>query len=209
MADSLEQPKRRRLLSRRELRHQGTRIVRVGSSNVLQTSRGQYNFAAKRDASSQDSTPVEPVHEPIDASSSTDDKAVVQIDDDDDIASSAATPKIQARRMYKISQMSERAQRLRVSPSQRRKSKPLFQIEGLLQSSDLPPPLNLDQTILSFPEPSHRPSDRPSHRSSDRPSHRSSDRSSDRARTKHLTPLRKIPEKLRLTKSSRPVFGFD
>ncbi|KAJ2498743.1 hypothetical protein GGH96_004101 [Coemansia sp. RSA 1972] len=195
MADSLEQPtKRRRLLSRRELRHQGTRIVRVGSSNVLQTSRGQYNFAAKRDVSSQASTPIEPVHEPIDASPSTDDKAVVQIDDDDDIASSVATPKTQPRRMYKITQMSERAQRLRVSPSQRRKSKPLFQVEGLIsQSSDLPPPLNLDQTILSFPEPSHR----------------SLDRSSDRARTKHLTPLRKIPEKLRLTKSSRPVFGFD
>ncbi|KAJ1858302.1 hypothetical protein GGH12_001237 [Coemansia sp. RSA 1822] len=194
MADSLEQPtKRRRLLSRRELRHQGTRIVRVGSSNVLQTSRGQYNFAAKRDAS-QDSTPIEPVHEPIDASPSADDKAVVEIDDDE-IASSEATPKIRPRRMYKITQMSERAQRLRVSPSQRRKSKPLFQVDGLISPSlELPPPLNLDQTILSFPEQSPQ---------------RSSDRSSDRARAKHLTPLRKIPEKLRLTKSRPPVFGFD
>ncbi|KAJ2659978.1 hypothetical protein IW148_004026 [Coemansia sp. RSA 1199] len=193
MADSLEQPtKRRRLLSRRELRHQGTRIVRVGSSNVLQTSRGQYSFA-KRDAS-QDSTPIEPVHEPIDASPSADDKAVVEIDDDE-IASSEATPKIQPRRMYKITQMSERAQRLRVSPSQRRKSKPLFQVDGLISPSlELPPPLNLDQTILSFPEQSPQ---------------RSSDRSSDRARAKHLTPLRKIPEKLRLTTSRPPVFGFD
>ncbi|KAJ2342009.1 hypothetical protein GGF43_006036, partial [Coemansia sp. RSA 2618] len=88
--NSLAQPtKRRRLLSRRELRHQGTRIVRVGSANVLQTNRGQYNFSTVHGASLEDPTPAEPEHEPIDAPESP--TEAVCVEEDDDIASSAAT----------------------------------------------------------------------------------------------------------------------
>ncbi|KAJ2387762.1 hypothetical protein H4S02_003203 [Coemansia sp. RSA 2611] len=180
--EASKQPdKRRRLFSRRELRHQGTRIVRVGSANVLQTNRGQYNFAAASRRQPQDPTPPQPEVEPIEATDTESQSKAVHVEESDaERAPKPAAP----RKVYRLTQLSERARRLQVSPSQQRRMRPLFQVDRLwTQSPDLPPPLNLDQTILSFPE------------------------RASLASSRRLTPVRSVPTKLRPVRHQRPLFS--
>ncbi|KAJ1725741.1 hypothetical protein LPJ53_000002 [Coemansia erecta] len=67
----VQRPPRRRLFTRRELRHRGTHIVRVGSVNIVQSAQGPYSFAAvaqrynSSEASQDGSAP--PPNEPIEA----------------------------------------------------------------------------------------------------------------------------------------------
>ncbi|KAJ1718041.1 hypothetical protein LPJ61_006919, partial [Coemansia biformis] len=119
---------RRRLFSRRELRHRGTRIVRVGSDNVLQANRGQYNFAARDSAESLQPSltgPVDPDRESIatysqdgsEGGSNTRSKPeAVDTDGDERHALGAAAgtpPSPRGRPLHKLTHMSEKAHRLR------------------------------------------------------------------------------------------------
>ncbi|KAJ2451847.1 hypothetical protein EV183_003309 [Coemansia sp. RSA 2336] len=178
---------RRRLFSRRELRHQGTRIVRVGSANVLQSNRGQYKFAALHSASPSPTPPTEP-HELIDPPS------LPNTEQNSALKPKYATPKRPSKpkpKMYGITQMSARARRLRVSPSQQRMSQPLFQVDRLLSSSSLPPPLNLDQTILTYPEPGAR-------------------KQSLSLSASQLAPVRQVPKRLKpISHSPQPLFSVN
>ncbi|KAJ2548659.1 hypothetical protein GGH95_006392 [Coemansia sp. RSA 1836] len=127
-------PKRRRLLSRRELRRRGTHIVRVGSANHLQATRGPYRFTSTASATasppehqqhslSPEDPPPLPIEEGeadahIDRSSASADEAPTT---PNNLCSAKAntTPR-RVRVMHRLTCMSEKARRLRVSPDSKR-----------------------------------------------------------------------------------------
>lgn len=53
---AMQSKKRRKLCTRRQLRHKGTYVVRVGSANVLQTNRGPYSFDVLDETKEEDSS---------------------------------------------------------------------------------------------------------------------------------------------------------
>ncbi|KAJ2158529.1 hypothetical protein GGF46_003712 [Coemansia sp. RSA 552] len=146
--------RRRRLLSRRQLRHQGARVVRIGSETVLEKKRGPYRFAEldKRREPSQQSIGAMS-HESIEPCSLVSDEV-------ENVSSPAPTtlpppPEEEeeqqqprgrrGRKVLRLSQMTERARRLQVSPTKRR-----MLTEPILPRAELPPPLDLDRGIQSF-----------------------------------------------------------
>ncbi|KAJ2222360.1 hypothetical protein H4R99_008094 [Coemansia sp. RSA 1722] len=228
--------KRRRLFSRRELRHQGVNIVRVGSANILQPNRGLYTFATvdsryKTTDASQQSAVSEDIftdREPIEnfTESSIEQTAKVELENQeiqprrrricdglvDEMSGSVRT----SRRVVSLS-----SRRLRLSPT-----KPLKHTRNIEQISPpssplkLPPPLDLDQGILSFPQSPpfsarltrsialtrHNPADMASRLAKDSSSKSKSNRTSSSARPKplQLTPLRLARDRLKSAKHSRP-----
>ncbi|KAJ2773825.1 hypothetical protein IWQ56_000841, partial [Coemansia nantahalensis] len=164
-AASAPRGRRRRLLSRRELRHQGTRIVRVGSANVLQTNRGQYTFAAQdraRPSQPSPATPDDPERESIATYSQNGSEGgdvargrpdSVETDGGEPDAAPRTPPSARRRTLHKLTHMSEKAQRLRVSPRKRcsltsRLSQRPDTVSPPSSPTALPPPLDLDQNIL-------------------------------------------------------------
>ncbi|KAJ2030089.1 hypothetical protein IWW57_001354, partial [Coemansia sp. S610] len=133
-SSSSPRPKRRRLLSRRELRRRGTSIVRVGSANLLQSTRGPYRFASTgtdNSSSEYQLSPEDPPKDEIEAFS--DQSPVVAVDEITTSAEAPATPEPEPivkanttprcphkRPMQKLTHMSEKARRLRVSPESKR-----------------------------------------------------------------------------------------
>ncbi|KAJ1645807.1 hypothetical protein LPJ64_002649 [Coemansia asiatica] len=156
-----ERKKRRRLFSRRELRHQGTTIVRVGSANVLQKNRGPYSFASvdnryKTTESSQEAEEVSqdvfPDREPIESfAESSIEQQQQRMDDEEKEPDNGNIGSV--RRVTSVANLASR--RLKLSPNRTNRKSVLCMVEDILPSSSplkLPPPLNLDQGILSFPE---------------------------------------------------------
>ncbi|KAJ2354113.1 hypothetical protein GGH92_000248 [Coemansia sp. RSA 2673] len=153
-SSSSPRPKRRRLLSRRELRHHGTQIVRVGSVNLLQSTRGPYRFASTgTDTSSKcQLSPEDPPKEDIDALS--DQSSVIVYDDVIASVEAPTTPKNEPaakttpkrpprdQPMHKLTFMSEKARRLRVSPESKRR-----------RSCHLAPPPRLPLRLGTFLTP--------------------------------------------------------
>ncbi|KAJ2781739.1 hypothetical protein H4R18_002698 [Coemansia javaensis] len=200
-ADGAPQSKRRRrrLLSRRELRHQGTRIVRVGSENVLQANRGPYTFAALDAAAGASPTPPplpdDPDREAIASSGASADEAP-------EAPPPSTPPRADGRPLHRLTLMSERAQRLRVSPTQRRSLTARLPrapdtISPPSSPSGLPPPLDLDRNILSFTQ--HQPA-----RPGPPPAAHDATACPPRHRRRRLTPLRRVPEGLRAPAARPP-----
>ncbi|KAJ2755963.1 hypothetical protein GGI19_001203, partial [Coemansia pectinata] len=133
-SSSSPRPKRRRLFSRRELRRCGTQIVRVGSVNLLQSTRGPYKFTSTgMDTSSSEYqlSPEDLPKEDIDVPS--DQSPVIVLDDvvtsveapitpkNEPVAKANTTPRRpHDQPMHKLTFMSEKARRLRISPESKR-----------------------------------------------------------------------------------------
>ncbi|KAJ2707079.1 hypothetical protein FB645_001055 [Coemansia sp. IMI 203386] len=234
--------KRRRLFSRRELRHQGVNIVRVGSANILQPNRGPYTFATvdsryKTTDASQQSAVSEDIftdREPIEnfTESSIEQTTKVELENQeiqsrrricDGLVDEMSGSVRGSRRVVSLS-----SRRLRLSPT-----KPLKHTRNIEQISPpssplkLPPPLDLDQGITSFPQSPplsarltrstaltrHNPADMVSRLAQDSSSksksksNRSSGggtSSSARPKPLQLTPLRLARDRLKSAKHSRP-----
>ncbi|KAJ2235945.1 hypothetical protein H4R99_007852 [Coemansia sp. RSA 1722] len=235
--------KRRRLFSRRELRHQGVNIVRAGSANILQPNRGPYTFATvdsryKTTDASQQSAVSEDIftdREPIEnfTESSIEQTTKVELENQeiqprrrricDGLIDEMSGSVRRSRRVVSLS-----SRRLRLSPT-----KPLKHTRNIEQISPpssplkLPPPLDLDQGIMSFPQSPplsarlarstaltrHNPADMASRLAQDSSSksksksNRSSGggtSSSARQKPLQLTPLRLARDRLKSAKHSRP-----
>ncbi|KAJ2805803.1 hypothetical protein H4S07_003937 [Coemansia furcata] len=155
-------PKRRRLLSRRELRRHGTQIVRVGSANLLQSTRGPYKFASTgtNTSTSEDQlSPEDPPKEEIEvlsdhSSAIAPEDAISSVDvpatpKNKPVAMPSTTPRRPRNQpMYKLTYMSEKARKLRVSPESKR-----------LRSCLLAPPPRLPRLDAFLPplSPTKRP----------------------------------------------------
>ncbi|KAJ2488279.1 hypothetical protein IWW37_004959, partial [Coemansia sp. RSA 2050] len=125
-SDSSPRPKRRRLLSRRELRRRGTSIVRVGSANLLQSTRGPYRFTSTSTDNSSfeyQLSPEDPQKDEIEFSS--DQSLAIAVDEASTSAEAPTTPehepvakanttprRLRKRPMHKLTHMSEKARRL-------------------------------------------------------------------------------------------------
>ncbi|KAJ1817025.1 hypothetical protein LPJ60_005051, partial [Coemansia sp. RSA 2675] len=159
-SSSSPRPKRRRLLSRRELRRRGTSIVRVGSANLLQSTRGPYRFASTgtdNSSSEYQLSPEDPPKDEIEAFS--DQSPVVAVDEITTSAEAPATPEPEPivkanttprrphkRPMQKLTHMSEKARRLRVSPESKRMRSCLL---------GTPPPLNFNSSLAASLPPAY------------------------------------------------------
>ncbi|KAJ2378369.1 hypothetical protein IW150_000842 [Coemansia sp. RSA 2607] len=114
---------RRRLFTRRELRHRGTHIVRVGSANIVESAQGPYSFAAvvQRINTSQTSQEDAPPDEPIEAfsqhSSADNRERAEDITDSDRLEQKSPPP---VRRLTQVAQRT--ARKLLLSPTNRRRT---------------------------------------------------------------------------------------
>ncbi|KAJ2660470.1 hypothetical protein IWW48_002934 [Coemansia sp. RSA 1200] len=204
MEQKQQQPKRRRLFTRRELRRRGTYVVQVGAQNVLQKRSGRFTYAqAEEPASlvdSQDSglgsiAPVDPV--------SAEDTRSLAPSAPDSITSTTNT--VEADDNTGGGSGGCRKRHRRLSQLHRR-------LDLSAQQHPLPPPLNIDTDILSFPETStssrrtgagawsqkHRRCQTIPHNTANtiRTPDTTATDSSRRRRALHLTPLHAVSEKL-------------
>ncbi|KAI8319332.1 hypothetical protein GQ54DRAFT_40658 [Martensiomyces pterosporus] len=235
MTISSSKPKRSRLFSRRELRQRGTRVVREGSINRLQPNSRKYRFAmcassgsSQNSAPSQQSSCMERNQESIDAYSEhsahlngDDSDAIVQapsagcgdaggsrVDQTGATTRNQKTPGIRRKKkMHPITRMSERARRLRVSPtSQLGLASIRLRPDTISPPSSptrLPPPLNLDRSISSFPRQSPERAAMPyTHGAAANPAAPSPWKGS--RRSSHLTPLRQVRDRLKPTREKPP-----
>ncbi|KAJ2079953.1 hypothetical protein H4R24_003422 [Coemansia sp. RSA 988] len=225
MRDSCQlQNKRRRLFTRRELRHTGTRIVRVGSSNVLETTRGQYNFAELDKVvqpSPLDNADRESITTFSERDSLDDAFANQQTAEAANNINSVPDRRRNTRRctMHRLTQMSEKSRNLRVSPTQRRTltSQVSQRPDVILPPSPirLPPPLNLDRNILSFSQQTPLPRSvggKAAYALSDsRPTASRQPLSAKRSNNiRHLTPLCSVQQRLKPTRTKMPpAFSLD
>ncbi|KAJ1797546.1 hypothetical protein LPJ59_003071 [Coemansia sp. RSA 2399] len=206
--------RRRRLFTRRELRHNGTYVVQVGSQNVLEKRRNaKYTYAqvaAHNTPSAAESCADDSAAEAIVLSS----EELLPLPPSDIVESATENNSKQHRR--NLMHVSEGARRLLVPSTQRRKHRRLTDITGT-SGQQLPPPLDIDRTILSFPEPlslAQRPplgAKSPRFRPSPPPPQPPSAAMSPGRRrwSSHLTPLRAVCERLRPMRNNKAPPAFD
>ncbi|KAJ2520042.1 hypothetical protein H4217_002292 [Coemansia sp. RSA 1939] len=205
------QQKRRRLFTRRELRRRGTYVVQVGTQNVLQKRSGRFTYtqaeelASPVDSQGSGSGPAAPA-DPV----SAEDARPLAPPSAPDSITSIATNTTEADNGTNGGGGSN-------SGGCRKRHRRLSQLHRRLDSSaqqlslPLPPPLDIDTDILSFPEAStgsrrtgagawyqkHRRRQTLSHSTAD--TIRTPDTaagSSRRRRALHLTPLHAVSERL-------------
>ncbi|KAJ2553420.1 hypothetical protein EV175_002945 [Coemansia sp. RSA 1933] len=185
---------RRRLFTRRELRHKGTYVVQVGSQNVLEKRRrsSKYTYAGvahNPPSGAESSVADDDVADAIIVPGNSPQQSVEHVESAEENAAPGA----------KLTHVSEGARRLLASSrtnSQKQKHRRLLTNIARTASShtssllQLPPPLDLDRTILSFPESQQSQRD-------------SANAATSRRRwSSHLTPLHAVSERLR-----RPMRG--